>query len=387
LILQQQPDNIDKHPNTDISPVKHTMMTEREQQILKAISANPLISQNQLAQQIGISRSAIASHITNLMAKGIIEGRGYVVAEKKFCVAIGGANMDILGAPYSDIQTATSNPGVVSLSAGGVARNVAENIAKLGDKCYLIAAVGDDSNGKQLIDCTAAAGVDTSHMLTFEGHSTSSYLSIIDHSGEMQLAIADMKVIDQLTPKILHKHLALLKQAQMIVLDTNLSEELLQFLFANLPSAKFFVDTVSIAKAPKIQPYLSQIHSLKPNLLEAQSMSGIAIDSYRQLPQLAAWFHQQGVQQIFISLGKDGLFFCDGQSHDTLSLPANVVKNSNGAGDAMSAALVHSHIAGKNLLESCYYGLAAANCAIATNSTINNNLSISSIEKLLRDRQ
>ena len=361
-------------------------MTEREQQILNAINANPLISQNQLAEQIGISRSAIASHITNLSAKGIIEGRGYVVASKKFCVAIGGANMDILGAPHNDIQAATSNPGRVSLSPGGVARNVAENIAKLGDKCYLIAAVGDDANGKALIENTRIAGVDTSHMHTFEGHNSSSYLSIIDQDGEMQLAISDMKIIEQLTPNVLQKQLSLLKQAQMIVLDTNLTTDSLQFLFANLPNANFFVDTVSIAKAPKIQPYLSQVHSLKPNLLEAQSMSGITIESDQQLPQLATWFHHQGVRQLFISLGKDGLFFSDGKTQDVISLQADVIKNSNGAGDAMSAALVHSHLAGKNLLESCYYGLAAANCAIATSSTINNNLSVSSIEKLLKEK-
>ncbi|NQZ29797.1 MAG: winged helix-turn-helix transcriptional regulator [Oceanospirillaceae bacterium] len=361
-------------------------MTEREQQIINAIHENPLISQLQLADKIGISRSAIASHITNLTAKGIIEGRGYVVTKKKFCVAIGGANMDILGAPNQTICAATSNPGQVSMSPGGVARNIAENIAKLGDKCYLIAAVGDDNNGKQLIEITQESGVDISHVQTFEGCNTSSYLSIIDHLGEMQLAIADMKIIEKLQPAVLKKHLVLLKQAQMIVLDTNISSELMAYLFDNLPDSQFFVDTVSIAKAGRILPFLAKVHSLKPNLLEAQSMSGINIDSYQQLPEIATWFHHQGVQRLFISLGKGGLFYSDGNTNDIVTLATSNVQNSNGAGDAMSAALVHSFLAGKDLLESSYFALGAANCTIASTTTINPNLSISSIDNLLKEK-
>ena len=361
-------------------------MTEREQQIINAIHENPLISQIQLGAQLGISRSAIASHITNLTAKGVIEGRGYLIAAQKFCVVIGGANMDILGTPHQQICAATSNPGQVSSSPGGVARNIAENIAKLDNKCYLIAAVGDDSPGTQLIEITRSAGVDTSLMLTFAGSNTSSYLSILDQHGEMQLAIADMKIIEQLQPAHLKKQLTLLKQAQMVVLDTNISVDLIEYLFDNLPNTDFFVDTVSIAKAGKVLPFLAKVHSLKPNLLEAQSMSGMKIDSYRQLPALAAWFHQRGVQRIFISLGRDGLFYSDQDSSGIVELAATQVLNSNGAGDAMSAALVHSFLAGKNLLESCYYALAAANCTIAATTTINPNLSVSCIDNLLKDR-
>lgn len=361
-------------------------MTEREQQIINAIYENPLISQIQLAEKIGISRSAIASHITNLTAKGVIEGRGYLVAEKTFCVAIGGANMDILGAPSQEICPSTSNPGQVSMSPGGVARNIAENIAKLGDKCYLIAAIGDDNNGRQLIETTQAAGVDTSHIQTFAGCNTSSYLSIIDHHGEMQLAIADMKIIDKLQPAAIKKHLTLLKQAKMIVLDTNISNELMEYLFDKLPDSRFFVDTVSVAKAGKILPYLAKVHSLKPNLLEAQSISGINIDSYQQLPDIATWFHNQGVKRLFISLGKGGLFYSDGQTNDIVTLATSNVQNTNGAGDAVSAALVHCFLAGKDLLQSSYYALAAANCTIASTATINPNLSVSSIDSLLKEK-
>ncbi len=363
------------------------IMTKREQQIIDAINENPLISQHQLADQLSISRSAVASHITNLTAKGIIEGRGYVIAPEKFCVAIGGANMDILGAPKQKIAAMSSNPGVVSTSPGGVARNIAENIARLGNKCYLIAPVGDDSYGRQLIEQSHIGGIDTSHMITIDGHSTSSYLSIVDESGEMQLAIADMNILEHMQPALLKRQMPLLKRAQVIVLDTNIDEKLLSYLFDNLPEANFFVDTVSIAKAPKILPYLSRVHSLKPNLLEAQTLSGIQVSDYSELPELAKWFHQQGVKQLFISLGEDGLFFSDQGKHQQVKIEAQTVSNSNGAGDALSAALVHCQLSNTSIKESAYFALAAANCAITSTQTINPEFSLTSINKILKEAQ
>jgi pseudouridine kinase len=366
-------------------------MTEREQQIITVITRNPLINQSELAQQIGISRSAIASHITNLIAKGAIEGRGYVLAPDKFCIAIGGANMDILGKAGQTLTKQTSNPGSVSNSAGGVARNIAENIARLGEKCFLMSVVGDDNYGKQLKEISANAGVDTSHLYTICGYNTSSYLSIVDNEGEMQVAISDMAILDQLQPALIKKQLPLLKQAKVIVIDTNISSQLMQYLFDNLPDAVFFADTVSVVKATKILPFLQHIHSLKPNLLEAQTLSGINIDSYEQLPSLTDWFHQQGVQKIFISLGKDGLFYSHQPTNDEqvvqkrLTLSADHISNSNGAGDAMTAALVHAHIHNFDIEKSAYLALAAANCAISTKETINQTLSISTLNKLLKD--
>ena len=55
-------------------------MTIRERQILNWIEENPMISQEELARKAGITRSAVAVHISNLMKKGHIAGRGYVVS-------------------------------------------------------------------------------------------------------------------------------------------------------------------------------------------------------------------------------------------------------------------------------------------------------------------
>lgn len=360
-------------------------MTNREQQLLKLLQANPLISQQELADQLAISRSAVATHLTNLTAKGAIKGRGYILSEPSYCAVVGGANMDILGTPAGALQTGSSTPGSVSYSPGGVGRNIAENLARLGETCYLIAPVGDDHSGRQLTEISQQAGIDISQMITIPGQATSSYLSMLDQQGEMQQAIADMSILDAFGPDYLRKHVNLLSRAELVVLDTNLKAATLEFLFDQLPEQRFFVDCVSVAKAPKIKPFLAHIHTLKPNLAEAQAIAGqqASADKPAELQQLADWFHHQGVQRVFISLGKAGLYFSDQQAHLHSQLECRQVINSNGAGDALMAALCHSWIQNYSAEYSCQFGLAAANLALASQTTINPEMSRINVAQFL----
>lgn len=360
-------------------------MTNREQQLLKLLQANPLLSQQELADQLAISRSAVATHLTNLTAKGVIKGRGYILSEPRYCAVVGGANMDILGTPADILQAGSSTPGSVSYSPGGVGRNIAENLARLGETCYLIAPVGDDHSGRQLTELSQLAGIDTSQMITIPGQATSSYLSMLDQQGDMQLAIADMSILDAFGPDYLRKQISLLSRAELVVLDTNLKPSTLEFLFDQLSGQRFFVDCVSVAKAEKIKPFLAYVHTLKPNLAEAQAIAGLqaSADNSKELALLADWFHHQGVQRVFISLGKEGLYFSDQHTQLQSQLSCQQVINSNGAGDALMAALCHSWLQGYSSDYSCQFSLAAANLALASQTTINPEMSRINVAQLL----
>ncbi len=307
------------------------------------------------------------------------------VNESNFCVVIGGANMDILGSPDSALLPKTSTPGIVSYSAGGVARNIAENLARLGNNCYLIAPVGNDQQGKRLIELSTKAGINTSRMVRLNGHLTSCYMSITDVQGEMQSAIADMEIFQHFNSEHLQKHLILLQKAQFIVLDTNLNHKLLTYLFKNLPDTKFFVDTVSVIKSTKINPFLSSIHTLKPNLVEAEYLSGIKVKNDADLSILADWFHKQGVEYLFITMGSRGLYYSDGQNNDLVSLPISAIVNSNGAGDALMAALAHCWQNKIETRECSYFALAAARLTLASTNTVSHEMSVFAVEKILDD--
>ena len=72
-------------------------MTQRERQLLRWIEENPMITQQELADKAGITRSSAAVHISNLMKKGHIAGRGYIVHTAPYAVVVGGVNMDVGG--------------------------------------------------------------------------------------------------------------------------------------------------------------------------------------------------------------------------------------------------------------------------------------------------
>ena len=175
-------------------------MTPREQQVLTLIRTNPLVSQAELARKLGVSRSAVAGHVMHLTAKGIIRGRGYVVADAPFVAIVGGINVDICGAPSSKARMRDSNPGSVAMSPGGVARNIAENLARLGVDSRLVGLVGADDHGEWLLERGRAAGVDVSRVARVEGARTSTYVSVLDDAGDMLVAVNDMGIIDGLGP-------------------------------------------------------------------------------------------------------------------------------------------------------------------------------------------
>ena len=92
-------------------------MATREQQVLALIRDNPMLRQQAIAAQLGISRSAVAGHIMNLTNKGAIKGRGYILQDAPFVAVIGGANIDIHGKSDKTLRDNDSNPGTVLTSA------------------------------------------------------------------------------------------------------------------------------------------------------------------------------------------------------------------------------------------------------------------------------
>lgn len=359
-------------------------MTEREQQILSLLRQDPLIPQQALADRLGISRPAVATHIVNLMNKGLIRGKGYILAEAPRTVVIGGANMDITGIAGAPLRQGDSNPGRVLASPGGVARNIAENLARLGLDVRLVSVVGDDLHGRSLLEATQRAGVDVQNVLVLPDAATPTYLSIQGPDGDMALAINDMDALARLTPARLVGCRELVRHAGRLIADANLSEDALAWLFAEA-QAPVMVDPVSAFKAERLRPWLARISLLKPNRLEAASLSGLPLTAPHDAPRVADWFHEQGVQQVVLSLGSEGLFYSDGHSSGWAPavLPAGGIVNTTGAGDALMAGLACGLQDGLPLEESARMAQACAALTLATPMTNSPILSRAAVEACL----
>ena len=355
-------------------------MTQRERQILQLIESNPLISQQEIAEKMGITRSSVAVHISNLTKKGCIAGRGYVLRSGSYAVVVGGVNVDIGGRSFAPLVAQDSNPGSVRLSLGGVGRNIAHNLALLGTDVHLLTAYGDDLYGERVAASCSELGIDLSHALRIAGGATSTYLYLTDHRGEMALAVSDMEICKKITPSYLSSQLPLLQNAQVVVADANLSAESLEFLAENC-AAPLFVDPVSTAKAQKLRPILGKIHTLKPNRLEAELLSGVPIRSEQDLERAADVLTEMGLHRMFISLGSQGVYAAMGSERLRLpNLPGQMV-NTTGCGDAFMAALVWAYLEGMDLKSTALAGLAAGAIAMESGETINPALSAPALQK------
>ncbi|PVZ68377.1 PfkB family carbohydrate kinase [Pelagibaculum spongiae] len=359
-------------------------MTEREQQILALIRQNPLISQKVLGEHLGISREAAASHIMNLTRKGYVRGKGYLLNDPLEVMVIGGCNLDIQGIPAKAGIAGDSLPGQVSMTPGGVGRNIAENIARLSHEVRMVSVVGADEAGQQLIAATADAGVDVSSIRQLSGRRTSVYLSILDHQHELVQAINDMDTINDLTPEVLADQASSIGHSKALVIDANLTSAALEYLFTRKPLAPVFADCVSASKAEKLKPWLNRIHCLKPNVMEAELLWGKPVKDQQDLKNCAQWFHAQGVAKIFISLGGDGLFASDGQQQLMIKPKPCKVISVSGAGDALMAGLVHSHLKNLDLNQTVDTAQACAAMALTYHSTVNPALSAAAVKRQLR---
>lgn len=361
-------------------------MTQRERQILQAIAENPMISQQDLADKLGLTRSAVAVHISNLMKKGHIAGKGYVLRTGSYAVVVGGANMDIGGQSHTPLIGNDSNPGTVRLSPGGVGRNIAHNLALLGVDVRMLTALGDDLYGKQLAASCAEQGIDVSCALRVPDQATSTYLYIADADGDMALAVSDMRVCDSITPAYLERNQGLLANAQVIVADTNIPQESLEYL-ASYCAAPLFCDPVSTKKAEKLRPILSRIHTLKPNLMEAELLSGISIETDRDLEKAADRLFEMGVHRLFISLGAKGVYAATKEERLRIpNLPVNPL-NTTGCGDSFMAALAWAYLEGTDLEESAVAGLAAAGITMESPHAINPGMSAEAIRSRMADQK
>ena len=358
-------------------------MTQRERQILQLIESDPMIPQQDLADALGITRSSVAVHISNLIKKGYIAGKGYVLRSGSYVVVVGGVNIDIGGQSFCSLVPADSNPGSITMSLGGVGRNIAHNLTLLGTDVRLLTAFGDDVHGQRIVSSCAELGIDISHAVKAADHPTSTYLYIADSDGEMALALSDMEVCKKITPGYLAANLPLIQNAKAVIVDTNIPEESLVYLAENcIPP--LFCDPVSTTKAAKLSTILHKIHTLKPNRLEAELLSGVPIREKDDVEKAAEALLEKGVQRLFISMGADGVYCATKEQQLWLpNLSGNMV-NTTGCGDAFMAALVWAHLEEKNLCNTAMAGLAAASIAMETAETINPAMSATAITSRMK---
>ena len=297
-----------------------------------------------------------------------------------YAVVCGGANIDIGAHSFAPLRDRDSNPGRVELSLGGVGRNIAHNMRLLGVPTYLLTALGGDSRALQIEQSCRELGIDLSHALRVPDGRTSTYVFVGDSDGDMAIAVSDMDICEKLTPDYFASQLDLLNGAAAVIIDANLPRESIAYLTEHC-TAPIFIDPVSTVKAEKLRGLLARVHTLKPNRIEAELLSGVQITDGESLRQAAQALLDQGVKRVFLSLGGDGVLAAQRGEVHAASICKAEMRNATGAGDAMMASLVWSFLSGRTLAESAAAGTAAAALAVESEETINPAMSAEAVER------
>jgi pseudouridine kinase len=327
-------------------------------------------------------------------------------------VVIGGANIDLRGRPAGEVlERHTSNPGKINVGSGGVGRNIAHNLALLNVPVTLLSAVGDDGEGIRILEETGKAGVKTEQMIISGEHPTGIYLAILDEKGEMEVAVSDMKILEEISLEYLRSKAYLIKESKMVVVDTNIPEESIGYVvdLCNKVNVPLLIEPVSVEKAKKLRKILDGsgrgrgsgkwiIDYITPSRDELESIlgagterdsdedEGIDVDVVKAAEKLKC----NGVKNVIVTLGKRGIYVScggvgEGRKEDWNKFMAPYrgdVVDVTGAGDALVAGLVYGIYKGYSLKVAARFGLGAAALTISTKEAVRRDLG----EGLLKSR-
>ena len=297
---------------------------------------------------------------------------------------IGGINIDIEGAPLKSIKYHDSNPGKIRLSYGGVGRNMAENLARLGGDCAMISCVGDEPMSIGAVDHLKNLGVDVSHIRVLPGEMPSMYLSILDEKGDMEVAISDMDIVNNITPIYIDEIRHDLESMDVVALDGNLTGELLEHATAVLRGTKLFFDPVSANKCVKAKDLVGRFFAIKPNMIEAETLFDMNIEDDEDVEEAGRRFMEMGVAKVFITLGEKGVFFME-KGDQGFIRPAKgmTIKSATGAGDSFSACVLLGLALGMRASAIAEMGMAASRITMESDKAVNENISMELIKQLM----
>ena len=294
-------------------------------------------------------------------------------------LVIGAAGFDIKGRASTTLLPGTSNAGRVRRSLGGVARNVAENLARLDVDVKLLTAVGDDPAGREILEQAAGCGVDASPSIVVPGGRTGAYLAVLDDAGNLAVAIDDMGIVESITPLYLNDRRRLFAEASMLAIDANLTPDALNTVFnlAARYSLPVCADPTSTVLADRLCPHLRRLHLIAPNVAEAAVLTGLPpARTQDEALEVARHLVSLGVDFAILTLADQGSAYATSEESGLAPAMRVDIVDPSGAGDALTAATIFAALNDIPSDEAVRLGVAAATLTLQSRESVNPELSL-----------
>jgi len=295
-------------------------------------------------------------------------------------LVIGAAGVDLIGSVKGELKLETSNPAHIRSAYGGVARNVAENLARLGQPVQLITAVGADFAGVQMLEQLDDVGVDTSQVFHSALYPTGTYLAVVDSDARLHIALDDMRAVSELLPSYFDERASLFKNSSAVFVDGNLPRESLRriVLLTKRAGVPLCVNPTSTALSAKFIPHLKNLSFLSPNLSEAAVLAGHEIkgSSRNEALQAAKELVAAGSRFVVVTLAEAGVCYATSETSGHIPALRTTIMDPTGGGDAMAAAVLFALLNDIPTDDAVRLGVSAASLTLAHSGAVYPELSL-----------
>lgn len=349
------------------------MLTENEQNILNLIKDDPYITQQAIADQLTISRSTVASVISALTLKNYILGRAYILHDQPRVYCIGAMNVDRKYVLDQELIYSTSNPASSDYAIGGVGRNIAENLGRLGQKVSMLSAAGADSDYNWLKSQTSPY-VNLDLVTSYNDYATGSYSAILDQTGDMAFAIADMSIYNTMTISWIQSFEHQLISADHIIMDLNPPKETVQFVINSAYEHQIDLSIVAVSE-PKMSHLPDNLNGVSNIFINAGESRAYFNEDLSHEAYAKKWL-ERGVKQVILTSGSEATIYANAEGVMAHYLPPanHDIVDVTGAGDSYVAGFIFGQLNGQNYEQSIKYAMANAYYTLQTHATVRTNL-------------
>lgn len=279
-------------------------------------------------------------------------------------VVIGSCNTDmVVKASRLPVPGETILGGTFYMNPGGKGANQAIAAARLGAEVTLISKIGYDLFGLQALEIYRSEKINTEFIFTDQKSPSGVALISVDSFGENSIIVAP-GASRSLSVEDIDKAKSKLEEADIILMQLEVPIETVEYAAS---IAKKHGRKVILNPAPASvlsNSFLSSVHTILPNRIEAEMLSGIKVVDAESARRAATAIGEKGIENVVITLGKDGAYVKE--KEECAMIPARQVEtiDTTGAGDvfcgAFSVYLSENH----TLTESVEFANAAAALAV-----------------------
>lgn len=279
----------------------------------------------------------------------------------KKIILIGGSALDYIATSDRALEYKVSNSGQLFIAYGGVTRNVAHNLAKLGNKVTVVTALGTGDLADSLKKCYKALGVKVIDAPT--KFPTSTYVAINDYTHDMELAVFDNRAVKDITPNFIKSIDKVIRQHDYIFIDGNVSKETIEYVANHYSHKKIFCDPIAPEFVYKFLKVLDKLYLMKLNIYEARALVN---QQKLDKEELIKVIFKKGLKNVVVSNARKDVYYGLDKKHID-HYPVTQFKkiaNTTGCGDALMSGIIDHLAIGKDFKEAISFGNKLANLTL-----------------------